>query len=93
MPVTFFILILLFDLLLIKLLKAKPERKDAIITKTINDIIFILSECLLFMVLLVMPTLGLCVRRGIWKTFSPELKLIKDTKVENIFYSLSEFGQ
>jgi len=31
-------------------------------------------------------TLGLCVRRGIWKTFSPELKPIKDTEVENIFY-------
>jgi hypothetical protein len=38
-------------------------------------------------------TLGLCVRRGIWKTFSPELKPIEDTKVENIFYSSSVFGQ
>src|SRR5688572_29294339 len=27
---------------------------------------------------------GLCVRQGIWKTSSPELKPIKDTTVENI---------
>ncbi len=38
-------------------------------------------------------TLGLCVRRGIWKTFSPELKPIKDTKVENILCCSSVFGQ
>jgi hypothetical protein len=34
-------------------------------------------------------TAGLCVRRGIWKTSRPELKPIKDTTVENIFYSSS----
>jgi hypothetical protein len=38
-------------------------------------------------------TLGLCVRRGIWKTLSPELKPIEDTKAENIFYCSSMFGQ
>ena len=37
--------------------------------------------------------LGLCVRRGIWKMFSPELKPIKGTKVENIFYSSFMFHQ
>jgi hypothetical protein len=36
---------------------------------------------------------GLCVRRGIWKTSSPELKPTEDTKVENIFYCSSVFGQ
>jgi len=30
-------------------LNAKPERKDAVITKIINDIFFILFECLSFM--------------------------------------------
>jgi hypothetical protein len=35
----------------------------------------------------------LCVRQGIWKTFSPELLPIKDTKVENIFCSSFVFGQ
>jgi len=38
------------------------------------------------------PTSGLCVRRGIWKTFSQELKPIKGTKVENISCCPSVFG-
>ena len=37
-------------------------------------------------------TVGLCVRRSIGKTFSPQLKPFKVTKVENIFYSSSVFG-
>src|SRR6187200_890032 len=46
-PVTFFIFV--FFLLDIIVLKAKPDRKDAVITKIINDIFFILYECLSFM--------------------------------------------
>ncbi|MEO7907219.1 MAG: hypothetical protein ABIT06_09610, partial [Saprospiraceae bacterium] len=38
-------------------------------------------------------TLGLCVRLGVGKTSRPELKPIKVTKVENIFYSSSVFRQ
>jgi hypothetical protein len=46
MPVTFFILIVcLFCFVMIDL-NAKPQRKDAVITKTMNDAFFILAECL-----------------------------------------------
>ena len=37
--------------------------------------------------------LGFFFRRGIVKTFCLELKLIKDTKDENIFCCSSVFGQ
>src|SRR5882724_13066959 len=53
-PVTFFIFV--FFLLDIIVLKAKPDRKDAVITKTINDVFFILSEYLSFMMLFVTLT-------------------------------------
>ena len=44
MPVTFFIAVVVLFCFVIIVLNAKPERKDAAITKTINDVFFILFE-------------------------------------------------
>jgi len=56
MPVTFFIFGCSFNCFVIIVLNAKPKQNDVAIAKNINVVLFILSDCLLFVVSSVMLT-------------------------------------